>query len=169
MKNNIKMLMFLGIISAISGLIIGCVNGIVSPIIAENDIRAERMTLEEIFPGSDFSTVDYTDENGTVLSVYRAEGNGYIVKATGVGYNSSEPIVILVGFDNDGNTVAVKALNQQETNGFGSKCFEEANIESAYLGRSLDEEVDMISSATFTSTAMRTMITAAQTAVKEVR
>lgn len=167
MKNYFKMLMFLGIISALSGLIIGYVNSVVEPIIIENEFKAERMKLEMIFPESEFTAIEY--QNDTVLKVYSVEGKGHIVKTTGIGFNSSEPIVILVGFDTDGNVIDVKALSQQETNGFGSKCFEEENIKNIYVGRSLDEEVDMISGATFTSTAMRNMITAAQAAVKEVR
>ena len=94
-KKTIKLVLFLGIVSMISGLAIGAVNDIVSPIIAENDIKAEKANLELIFPGAEFSLVDYTDENGVVLAVYKAAGKGVIVKATGIGYSTSDPIIAL--------------------------------------------------------------------------
>lgn len=168
-KKTIKLVLFLGIVSMISGLAIGAVNDIVSPIIAENDIKAEKANLELIFPGAEFSLVDYADENGVVLAVYKAAGKGVIVKATGIGYSTSDPIIALFGFDTTGKCVDVKPLAQQETNGFGSKCFEEGNIKTLYVGKGLGDSADMIAGATLTSSAMRDMLAAAQTAFQEVQ
>ncbi|MDO4501408.1 MAG: FMN-binding protein [Erysipelotrichaceae bacterium] len=167
MNKTLKLLLFLGIVSAVSGLAIGAVNSVVAPVIEENDIKAEKKNLSAIFPESEFEQIEY--ENEKILTVYKAEDKGYVVKATTIGFNASEPIIILVGFDTEGNTVAVKPLRQQETDGFGSKCFEKANIESLYVGRDLDTEVDLLAGATFTSNAMREMITEAQNVIREIK
>ena len=74
----------------------------------------------------------------------------------------------MIGFDTDGTIVAVKTLTQQETNGYGSKCFEEANIEKNYLNKKIDEDVDMVSGATLTSNAMKKMMDAARDVIKEL-
>ena len=59
-------------------------------------------------------------------------------------------------------------LQMQETNGYGSRCFEEKNLADLYLGRALNEDVGLLSGATLTSQAMKTAIQAAQAAIKEV-
>lgn len=167
MKKNLHLFLFLAVVAAISGLLIGYVNSIVDPLIKANDVKAENQNLAKIFPDSTFTELTYDKSDGTVLKVYRAEGAGYVVKATAVGYNASDPLIVLIGFDNEGQTVAVIPLQMQETNGYGSRCFEENNIADLYLGRALNEDVGLLSGATLTSQAMKTAIQAAQAAIKE--
>jgi len=169
MKKTIKLALFLGIVAAISGLILGFVNSLTEPIIEERSLAAEKANLELMYPGAEFKTVDYTDEDGTILGVYKVEGKGYIFKATGTGYNSSTPIICLIGIGEDGKVSNVVALQQQETNGFGSKCFEEENIQKLYIGKDSGDSVDMMAGATFTSTAMKDMITKAFEAYEKVK
>ncbi len=71
--------------------------------------------------------------------------------------------------DNDGTITNIVDLQQAETSGIGSHCFEEDNIKSLYVGKTVDEEPDMYTGATFTSTAMKTMIIKAQEAYGKVK
>ncbi len=167
MAKTIKLLLFLGIISGISGIAIGSLNEVLSPVIAANDEKTLKESLNEIFPDSEYETIDYSDS--TVKNVYKVEGKGYIVETKATGYNNNTAIDILIGFDLDGTIVAVKTLTQQETNGYGSKCFEEANIEKNYLNKTMDEDVDMVSGATLTSNAMKKMIDAARDVIRSVQ
>lgn len=169
MKNTLKITIFLAIIACLSGLSIGIVNSFTAPIINENAIAAEKENLEGIFPGGDFVSKDYKDDEGVIVGVYEVTGKGYIFKATAKGYNSSTPIVTLIGMDNDGTIVNVVALEEQETSGVGTKCFEEENISKLYIGKKVNESVDGITGATFTSKAMQEMISAAQAAFSEVK
>ncbi len=166
MNKTIKLLLFLGIISGLSGIAIGSLNTALEPIIEENDRKVLLENINEIFPDSDFETLDY--KNSTVKSVYKIDGKGYIVETTATGYNNNTAIDILIGFDEDGTIIAVKTLTQQETNGYGSKCFEESNIEKNYLNKAIDEDVDMVSGATLTSNAMKKMVDEARNAIKEI-
>ncbi len=166
MNKTIKLLLFLGIISGLSGIAIGSLNTALEPIIEENDRKVLLENINEIFPDSDFETLDY--KNSTVKSVYKIDGKGYIVETTATGYNNNTAIDILIGLDEDGTIIAVKTLTQQETNGYGSKCFEESNIEKNYLNKTIDEDVDMVSGATLTSNAMKKMIDEARNAIKEI-
>ena len=167
MAKTIKLLLFLGIISGISGIAIGSLNEVLSPVIAANDEKTLKESLNEIFPDSEYETIDYSDS--TVKNVYKVEGKGYIVETKATGYNNNTAIDVLIGFDLDGTIVAVKTLTQQETNGYGSKCFEEANIEKNYLNKTIDEDVDMVSGATLTSNAMKKMIDAARDVIRSVQ
>jgi len=159
MKKTIKLALFLGIVAAISGLVLGFVNSLTEPIISGRSIVAEKANLELLYPDTEFKSIDFKDETGTVVGAYEAVGKGYIFKATGTGYNSSNPIVCLVAISNDGKVENVVALEQQETNGFGARCFESGNIQNLYVGRSSGNDVDMLAGATFTSTAMKNIIT----------
>lgn len=166
MNKTIKLLLFLAITSGLSGIAIGSLNEVLKPIIEENDYKELLVNINEIFPNSDFEILDYT--SSTVKSVYRVEDNGYVVETTAIGYNNNTAIDILIGFDKEGTIIAIKTLAQQETNGYGSKCFEEANIEKNYLNKKIDEDVDMVSGATLTSNAMKKMINEAREAIGEL-
>ena len=164
MKKTITLVLFLGIVAAISGLCISLVNDITSPLITENEIASEKTNLELMFPGATFETIDYTGDDESILGIYEVVDTGYVVKVEGYGY-SSTPIVALIGFDYDITVLDVIILSNQETNGYGSRCFEDSFIDTAYVGKAIDEEVDMLSSATLTSTAMKNMIDSARTAL----
>lgn len=169
MNKTIKLILFLAVVSAISGLSIGLVNNVTAPIIEQNAIAAEKANLELIYPGATFVSIDVKDDKGVVTGGYKVEGKGYIFKATAKGYNSSNPIVALVGLDEDGVVTNVVALEQSETNGVGTKCFEEANINSLYVGVTPGDEIDILSGATFTSNAMKTIISRSQEIYMEVK
>ena len=166
MNKTIKLLLFLGIISGLSGIAIGSLNEVLEPIIEENDHKVLLENINEIFPDSDFETLDY--KNSTVKSVYKVDGKGYVVETTATGYNNNTAIDILIGFNQEGTIIAIKTLTQQETNGYGSKCFEKSNIEKNYLNKKIDEDVDGVSGATLTSNAMKKMINEARSAIKEL-
>ena len=166
MNKTIKLLLFLGIISGLSGIAIASLNEVLESIIEENDHKVLLENINEIFPDSDFETLDY--KNSTVKSVYKVDGKGYVVETTATGYNNNTAIDILIGFNQEGTIIAVKTLTQQETNGYGSKCFEESNIEKNYLNKKIDEDVDGVSGATLTSNAMKKMINEARSAIKEL-
>lgn len=166
MKKTIKLVLFLGVVAAVSGLCISFVNGITSPIIEANSISSEKTNLELMFPGGTFTAVEYTGDDENVLGIYEVSDTGYVIKVQGYGY-SSTPIVALIGMDYDAAIIDVVVLSNQETNGFGSRCFESDFIQEAYVGKTADQEVGMISGATKTSTAMKNMIDSARNALNK--
>jgi len=169
MKKIVKLALFLGCVAAISGLILGFVYSFTEPIIEERTAEAEKASLEVMYPGAEFNTIDYTDESKTIIGVYEAVGKGYVFKATTTGYNSSTPIICMISISNDGVLENVVVLQQQETKGFGSKCFEEENIQNLYIGKTSSDKIDTISSATFTSEAMQKIIAKSFEAYEKVK
>ncbi|MDO5440045.1 MAG: FMN-binding protein [Erysipelotrichaceae bacterium] len=168
MKKILTLVLFLGIVSAISGLVLGYVNSVTEPLIQEAAIKAEKANLELMYPGADFTPVgDKYVDGSTILGIYEADGQGYIFKLWGKGYSSSG-ITILVGFDYDGTIQKLVPLEQQETNGFGAENFKDDAINSLYIGKTLDQDVDLRSGSTVTSKAMQGMIAAAKAVFPEL-
>lgn len=169
MNKTLKLVLFLAIVAAISGASIGLVNQFTEPVIKANALAAEKKNLEVIYPGGEFEVIDYTDPEGVVIGAYAVKGKGYVFKATAQGYNSGTAIIALIGMDESGTITNVVALQQAETNGIGSKCFDKQNIKSLYVGKKIDEEPDMLTGATFTSNAMKTMIIKAKEAFGNIK
>ena len=169
MKKSLLSILFLAIVAAFAGAAITCINDLTAPVIEVNAAREEKEELEHIFPGGDFREIDGYTENDHILAVYEVKGKGYIVKATAYGYNTGSPISVLVAFDEDGKTVALAPLSQQETSGYGSNCFEEDFIKATYVGKTENDVIDAYAGATRTSEALRRIMEAAFEAVKEVR
>ena len=163
-KKTITLALFLGIVAAISGIAIGATNELTKDIIAETAEKQEKANLEQMYPGANFTIVDY-DDDLDIEGAYKTDDGHYIIKVGGYGYSSTE-IICLVGFDEDLTIDSVIALQQQETKGFGSRVFD--NLDSLYVGKTINEKVDSLSGATVTSKAMKKMMSAAQNAVKTI-
>jgi len=169
MKKMIISVLFLAFVSAIAGAAITFFNDMTAPIIAVNAEREEQATLRKMYPDGEFTEISGYTASEEILAVYEVKGQGYIVKGTATGYNTSTPIIVLVGFDQNGVSTGMLPLQQQETSGYGSRCFETEFSVPAYSGKSSAEEVDMLSGASRTSEALKKIMEAAFTAVQEVR
>ena len=108
-------------------------------------------------------------KDNVILSVFKANDSDYVFKATAIGYNSSTPIIALVGVDSKGAITNVIALQQQETNNIGSKVFEVENINKLYVGKDNIDNIDTFAGATFTSSAMKTIMNNVFEAFNEVK
>ena len=161
MKKIITLAIFLAITSALAGGILAFVNELTAPIIADMAIAAEKENLELIFPGANFEEIEFSDETGLVQGAYLAENEGYIYKVQVTGYNSSSPIVFLIAFNNDAETVGFAVLNQQETSGIGSRINTPEFIETV-IGSNINDSISSLSGATITTSAVIKGINAAK-------
>ncbi|MEG2835132.1 FMN-binding protein [Anaerorhabdus sp.] len=166
MKKILYLACFLAIISAIAGGALSYVNSITAPIIKEMGIAAEKENLEIMFPGAEFTEIEYVDETGLVKGAYEATGKGYIYKVETNGY-SSTPIIFMIAFDNDGKVVGFTPLQQQETSGFGSRVFEDGYT-SQVIGKTSADGFPLLSGATVTSSAVVNGINAAKSVFNEM-
>ncbi len=168
MKKALQLVLFLGIISLISGVAVGSVNSITEPIIQDNLLASEITNLEAMYPGAEFTALEVTDDSGYIQGAYEVVGQGYVIKVQTTGYNTSTPIIALVGFDSEGTITGLMAIQQQETDGFGTRVFEDEQVQSMYVGKGLSDTVDLLSGATVTSTAVQSAISAAQVVVSSL-
>ena len=161
-KKIIHLTLFLAIIASVSGGLLSFVNSLTAPIINENAIAAEKVTLKLLFPNTDdFAPVtDFEDETGSILSIFEAKGAGLAYKVSRMGY--ANPIVMMVGISNDGKIVGLEVLELADTPGYGMKVGEAPFIDSV-VGKSTTDGLDLISGSTVSSTAAITAINAART------
>ncbi|MBR2762411.1 MAG: FMN-binding protein [Solobacterium sp.] len=143
----------LGVLCAVCGLLLGGVNALTEPIITEAAIANEKANLELIYPGASFAAQDFTDDSGYVQGVYSAEGKGMIYKIHATGYNS-EGFTFLLAFNDDGSVGGFKVLEENETGGFGKRCFEDPYV-SEVNALTSNDSAPLLSGATLTSTAIQ--------------
>ena len=161
MKNNtasliIKMAVLLMVICAVVSAVLGAVNMVTAPVIA--DIAAAKTTAayNEVLPSAaGYEAVDYTDANVTAVAKC-AEGTVVEVSISG----SQSMLALAIGVDNDGAITGVSVIDHGETPGLGAKSTE-AEWRAQFVGQSsglaLDKkggEVAPLTGATITSQAI---------------
>ena len=150
----------LGALCAVCGLLLAGVNAITEPIISEAAIANEKANLEKIYPGAAFAAVDYSDDTGLVTGAYSAEGKGMIYKIHAVGYNA-DGFDFLLAFNEDGSVGGFQVLEENETAGFGKRCFEDDYVSQINALTSSDT-APLLSGATLTSTGIQKGFNAAK-------
>ena len=169
-KNSIQYkAVLLAVVSAVAGALLAAVNAITAPIIEENNLATIKATLEEFYPGASFKDVtdSYAADYDLVDGVYEAEGKGYIFTLHSTGY-SSDGFTFIIAFDNDGKVSGYAGLQNNETAGKGSKCFEDDYINDVKALTSTDT-MPIISGATVTSTAVNAAVTQAETIFNSIQ
>ena len=161
MKNNtasliIKMAVLLMVICGVVSAVLGAVNMVTAPVIA--DIAAAKTTAayNEVLPSAaGYEAVDYTDANVTAVAKC-AEGTVVEVSISG----SQSMLALAIGVDNDGVITGVSVIDHGETPGLGAKSTE-AEWRAQFVGQSsglaLDKkggEVAALTGATITSQAI---------------
>ncbi len=146
----LKLAIFLAVVSAASGLCLSYVNDLTSPIIEQRSLELETAALEEMFPGATFTKTEIDGEYVTAEYVCD-DGVAYNVTVTGYGGD----IDFIIAIDNDGNYIGFNVTDcSNETSGFGSQVGDEAFKEQV-LSKNVDTQVDTISGATISSSAVQ--------------
>lgn len=149
MGKIVKLAVFLAAISALSGLCLSFVNSQTAPIIAENGSSKETQYLNEIFENASFTE---KEEDGEYVKKSYTCDQGVIYKIESQGYKGV--ISYLLGIDNDGQYVGYIVLDaSSETSGIGTQVAEE-DFTASVLEATVDDEVDTISGATISSSAV---------------
>lgn len=161
MKKIITLMVFLGLVSAISGGLLAAVNEVTAPIINGLAIEKEKANLELIFPNTSYEALTIEDETGLVTGAYLAKDQGYIFKSEVKGY-SSTPIIFMIGVDNEGVIKGFKILSHAETSGIGSRIETEEYV-SVVTGKTASDTIDTLAGATVSTKAVRSGIDAAFT------
>lgn len=171
MKSNtyqemIKPFIVLVVICIVTGALLGFTNSLTAPIIEANEIAEAEATRKAMLPeATGFEEIE-PDPAWGVDSVYKdVSGSGYVITTHAKGYGGN--VVVTIGFDNDGRILHMAVDASTETQGVGSKTANQANIDK-YIGLSGSVEGNkdlLITSATFSSTAVRTSVQNAMNAM----
>lgn len=131
MKEILTLTIKLLLITAIVAALLGGINMVTEPIIAENNEATFQANLKELLPGAENFELDGTKlpepEAGVkVNGVYcgmAADGTpvGYVTEAVcSEGYGGD--VVVMTGVDAEGKITKVKVTEMEETPGLGAKC-----------------------------------------------
>jgi len=177
MKKNtpVKSIIVLLSICVFIAVAMAAVNMVTAPKIAEAEKAAKEAALSTVLPENDgFEQLEIENLPESVTEVHKdKDGNGIAVVLAAKGYDSSKPISMAIGFDNDGKITTLHVIScSGETAGIGS-AVGEAEFTSQFTGKgsSLDG-VDAISGATISSSAVLSSVKdafAAYDMAKEVK
>jgi len=161
-------------ICLVVGLLLGVTNRLTAPVIRRNQLAQAEATRKTVLDGaSGFTQIAFDEATLRQLgidSAYRENtGLGYVVTVSRKGYRSN--VAVTIGLSPEGKVLKLSADVSAETSGIGSKAGDAAYV-SNYVGASGSaENVDVISGATYSSTAVKECVNAALAAfptVKEV-
>ena len=182
----------LSLITLISGCCLGGAYGLTKQKIYEINMASTIASYKQVMPAEEYDDETYADalttaqsdgkiaaDNGgaSLISVVAAKDasgaeTGYIVKGSAAGYGGS--VIVVVGVDAD---LKVTGISFPETAGLGQKATEPAFYEQfAGKGTKLsvkkgggagEDEIDAISGATITSTAVTNTVNAATEFVQD--
>lgn len=134
-------------------------NGVTAPIITAATEEAERASRSELLPeAEDFDEVTGV-EVANVSAIYKSTNDvGVVITSSAKGYGGD--VVVMTAFNPDGTIKQIKVTEQAETKGIGSKVVDTPSYWENYQGLDasqplvLNEDVDAVTSATISSTAL---------------
>ena len=154
----VQPILVLTLICLVCAALLGYLNGVTSPIIAETEAQIAEQARNEVLPDAggftDITAQVAIPEGSVVTAVYEANnGSGYVFMLDGNGYGGKGTMKLITSVDPDGNIIATKTLQHSETAGMGSKTADEP-WRSQFVGVDADSlsSVDTISGATISST-----------------
>ena len=134
-------------------------NSVTAPIIDEATRVAQQKARTELLPeAEDFEPVTGVEVEN-VSDIYASTNDvGVIITSSAKGYGGD--VVVMTAFNPDGTIKQIKVTEQAETKGIGSKVVATPSYWENYMGLDasdalvLNEDVDAVTSATISSTAL---------------
>lgn len=159
MKETMKLVTVLLLITAAAALVLGITNELTYPIIEKNAAIKYQEALKAVYPGADSFEKEEQDfsDNPNIAEVQKAmkggEVVGYVIKAIGTGGYGGN-IEFVIGIDKENKIVGFNVLSAAETPGFGAK-IKDDDYKADLIGKTSAVEIDGITGATITSGAMQ--------------
>ena len=116
------MIIVLSVICLVVAALLGIINGITAPLIAENNNKTIQESLQVVMPADSYDKVEFSDESVTI-------DTGTAVPVLGV-YDVVEvnspngfggAIDMMAGINSAGEVTGIAIISQAETSGLGSK------------------------------------------------
>lgn len=182
MKKIIKLALVLFLIAAIVAGVLGVVNELTKDRIAQIAAKKTAEAYAEVLKAETYDDAKYEGKDTQVQKVSVAkdkDGNaiGYVVETVVTGSQGS--ITVIVGVDNDLKCTGISITDSSETSGLGAVASSPSDKGVAFRenfvgqGKDLDltkngGEIDQLTGATITSTAVVTAVRSAITACESL-
>ena len=128
----------LAIICACAAIVLGFINALTEPVIAQNKREELQRALARVAGNQAIGERSPAEGAGTVQGYYPVDGDGYILELLGLGYGGD--MQILAGFRRSGEVFSVVLMENQETPGLGKKA-EDPEYMDKFIGRGGDEPI----------------------------
>ena len=168
MLRTLLTLLFFG---AVVALLLGLVNLVTAGPIADHKAQKTWAAMKTVLPSREYSELLY-EGDPLIKTVYRAGDQGWVIEVTPSGFGGI--IDMLVGVDPSGAVTGVSIISMSETSGLGANATRES-FRSQYVGktgsvklRKQGGEIDALTGATVTSTAVTKGVSAALAAAAEL-
>ena len=123
----VNLVVVLGLITLMCALLLGFINQVTAPKIAENQKATRDLAMAAIIPGAEFTDLETTVEGDkttpAITGVYEAVKDGavvgYCVEVVPSGFGGG--ITMIVGINADGTVAGAKVNGHAETPGLGAK------------------------------------------------
>ena len=172
---TLRLAVILFAFSAVVAILLGLVNMITKDPIEASAKEKQARAMETVLAADSYEKLENTNAEKIDLmdSIYRAGDKGWVVMVTPSGFGGE--IRMAVGVDNDGVITGVSIIDMSETSGLGANAKRES-FRSQYIGKSgsvaltkQGGEIDALTGATVTSTAVTKGVNAALAAVNAVK
>ena len=120
-----QLVIILFAIAAITALLLGLVNMITAPVIAENARLKNEKAMAAVLAADSYEEVTYTGDDVNVLAVYKAADKGYVVQVECPGSFGGD-LQAMVGVGADGTVTGVEIVKTAETSGLGANAGKDA-------------------------------------------
>ena len=167
----LRTLLTLLLFGAVVAFLLGLVNRITAEPIAAHQAAKTQAAMKAVLPSNEYSQLLY-EGDPLVKSVFKAGDQGWVIQVTPSGFGGL--IDMLVGVDTSGAVTGVSIVSMSETSGRGANAARES-LRSQYVGKSKSVklrkqggEIDALTGATVTSTAVTNGVNAALAAAGEL-
>lgn len=158
-KKTLMPIIVLVSICVIVAALLGAVNMLTAPKIAEDALKAEQAALFDVLPEEKDGFELINNIEGlpkTVKAVYKSEsGVGFVVSLATTSQYSSGDLAFVMGVDNDGKIAGIKINSYLESKDFGKETYP-----ASFAGKTLSDynSVGAVSGVTYSSDAFKSAI-----------
>ena len=123
-------------ICAVVALLLGIVNQVTAPIIAEIQAEKTAAAMSQVLPAEEYQPVETDYPNVTAMNRALSGGEtvGYVVEVTASGFGGTMSMV--VGVDADGAVTGVSVVTHSETKNIGTKVVDDQAVLDRFIGMS---------------------------------
>ena len=123
-------------ICAVVALLLGIVNQVTAPIIAEIQAEKTAAAMSQVLPAEEYQPVETDYPNVTAMNRALSGGEtvGYVVEVTTSGFGGTMSMV--VGVDVDGAVTGVSVTDHSETANIGTKVVDDQAVLDRFIGMS---------------------------------
>ena len=172
--STLRLAVILFAFAAVVAILLGLVNKITQDRIETFAAEKTAASMQAVLPADSYTLVENSsaDKIELVKEVYTAGSKGWVVMVTPSGFGGE--INMAVGVDKSGAVTGVSIIQMSETSGLGANAKRES-FRSQYVGKSgsvalkkQGGEIDALTGATVTSTAVTRGVNAALQAAGEL-